>query len=81
MIEIRLTDILFVKSANTGDPDCFCSRCGKVIAEGEMPLRMWTTDEKGEVHAKSKEYRFCEKCQEESGIKIAKTEEFKGWGE
>ena len=29
----------FKDSPSAGDPTCFCSWCGKVIAEGEVPIR------------------------------------------
>ncbi len=31
----------FKDSPDTGDPACICSFCGKVIEEGEIPLRVW----------------------------------------
>lgn len=31
----------FNDSPDTGDPACVCSLCGKVIEEGEIPLRIF----------------------------------------
>lgn len=58
----RPTDKLFEDSPDCGHPDCICSRCGSRIQEYEMPIRLTTTNEKGEVDKDSKEYRFCEFC-------------------
>lgn len=55
-------DKLFSDSPNAGDINCVRSRCGEIIQEDEVPVRMWTTNEKGEVDDKSQEYRFCENC-------------------
>lgn len=40
MINIKETDHLFTGSPDAGDPDCCCSRCGKIITEDEVPIRM-----------------------------------------
>lgn len=31
----------FTDSPDAGDPDCICSLCGKIIAEEEVPVRIW----------------------------------------
>jgi hypothetical protein len=61
------TDKLFADSPDTGRPTCLCSRCGAQIQEGEMPIRLTTTNRKGKVTPASKEYRYCEGCT--TGIK------------
>ena len=40
-IEILPTDTRFTNSPGPGDPQCHCSRCGKVIKENEIPIRAW----------------------------------------
>lgn len=55
--ELWSTDKKFTDSPDTGWPECTCSRCGKMIKEGEMPLRMMPENENAE-------YRFCMNCQE-----------------
>lgn len=61
-LDVRHGDKLFSDSPMAGDLDCLCSRCGEIIQEEEVPIRMWTTNENGEVDDNSQEYRFCEKC-------------------
>lgn len=61
-LEPRPTDISFKYSPSTGTPECICSRCGAQIEEGEMPIRVTTTNDKGKVDKNSMEYRFCELC-------------------
>jgi ribosome modulation factor len=48
----------FKDSPDTGDPDCICSYCGKVIAEEEMPLRCFRNTEDG----RGEELRFHMDC-------------------
>lgn len=55
-------DIFFDDSPETGSRECLCSRCAEQIQEGEMAIRVWTTNKKGKVDKKSKEYRYCEMC-------------------
>lgn len=55
MIKILLTDTKFHDSPDVGDPACLCSRCGKVIGEDEMPIRLWP--DSGQY-----EYRFHPAC-------------------
>jgi NAD-dependent SIR2 family protein deacetylase len=70
MIELEPTDQIFQDSPYAGEPECKCSRCGKMIEEEECPLRMWTTNEQGVMDDSSQEYRYCEECQKKSGIVI-----------
>jgi hypothetical protein len=65
---IRQTDSGSRNSPNTGHPDCICSRCGSVITENQVPIRMWDTNQQGNVDEQSLEYRYCEKCQESAGL-------------
>lgn len=39
----------FKDSPNTGDPLCICSFCRKLIAEGEMPLRIFRDSDNTEL--------------------------------
>lgn len=55
-IVLFTTDTEFFDSPDTGWPECKCSDCGKMIKEGEMPLRIFDSN-------RNSEYRFCEKCQ------------------
>jgi len=47
MIEVQPEDTLFQESPDAGHPDCLCSRCGKAIQEGEVPIRMFIDGDKG----------------------------------
>jgi hypothetical protein len=69
MIQPLPSDILFKHSPDAGHSTCICSRCSKRIGEDQVPLRVWTTNEKDEVDENSQEYRYCEECQEGMGIK------------
>jgi hypothetical protein len=65
MITLLETDTLFDDSPDAGDPECLCSRCLKQIPEKDSPIiRMWPDGE-------NKEYRYCRKCMEASGIHFA----------
>lgn len=70
MIKVEANDRIFADSPDAGWPECICSRCGKMITEDEIPLRLWTTNNDGEMDENSMEYRYCNRCQERSGIKI-----------
>lgn len=72
MIQIQDTDKLFKDSPDAGSDDCLCSRCSNKINEGEVPVRIWTTNEHDEVDENSMEYRYCENCQTKSGMTIIK---------
>jgi len=73
-MEIKHSDKLFSDSPYAGELECICSRCAEIIQDDEVPIRMWTQNEKGEVDENSQEYRFCERCQEKSGIILLKTD-------
>lgn len=45
----RATDRPFTFSAEEGDPDCLCSRCGKPIPENVVAIRMWPEHQKWEL--------------------------------
>lgn len=55
MIEILQSDRAFPDSPHVGASDCFCSRCEKVIKEGEGAIRGWTGD-------RALEYRYHYRC-------------------
>jgi len=40
-INILPADTKFTDSPGAGDPKCLCSRCGKPIAENQIPIRSW----------------------------------------
>lgn len=73
MIEVRIDDVAFNESPDTGDPECRCSRCLQPIKEREFPLRCWT--EKEPV----KEYRFCTSCMKGMGIDMGEPEDEDFW--
>lgn len=77
-LNIRPTDKVFDDSADTGSSDCLCNRCGNLIMDEEMPVRLYTTNEAGKVNENSKEYRFCEYCT--TGKKYFKCETFDEMG-
>ena len=54
--QILESDTLFGDSPDAGMTECFCSRCGKQIAEDEVPLRAFVDE------GKKGEYRYCENC-------------------
>lgn len=62
MIEVRIDDVGFSESPDTGDSECRCSRCMGHIKEDECPLRCWTESEP------VKEYRYCAICMKAMGI-------------
>ena len=39
----------FKDSPDTGDPACKCSYCGKLIEEGQIPLRVWRESDDTEL--------------------------------
>lgn len=39
----------FTDSPDTGRPECICSFCGKIIEDGEMPLRIFHDRENKEM--------------------------------
>ncbi len=55
MISIKTSDRLFVDSPDAGDPDCRCSRCGKLITEDEAPAIRMVVEGKYE-------YRYHARC-------------------
>jgi hypothetical protein len=65
------TDTPFNISPEAGDPLCVCSRCEAPIQEHECPLRVLTTNEKGECDKNSQEYRYCESCMTKMGMTLA----------
>jgi hypothetical protein len=82
-LKILDTDKFFHDSPNTGEPGCICSRCQRLIPEHEVPLRvavdqevLYAEDKAGkEVKKKvdvanGLEFRLCEACQKQIGIKI-----------
>lgn len=68
------TDKSFKDSPQAGDSNCICSRCGKQITEDQVPIRVYTTNEKNEVDENSEEYRFCDACQQKEGFISVKIE-------
>ncbi len=76
MIQPLPTDTQYDDSPDTGWPECTCSRCNKMITDEEVPIRIWDTDDNGEVTEGSKEYRYCEACQEKSGISLTPREHY-----
>ena len=55
MIEINTNGLRwFDTSPGEGDPDCTCSHCDQVIADGEVPLRLW--------NAAGQEARLHQRC-------------------
>ena len=55
IIKIMPADTRFIDSPDAGLPECRCSRCGKVIEEKEVPIRVWPGD-------KHTEYRYHLQC-------------------
>lgn len=71
-ITVLQTDTVFYDSPDSGDDTCLCSRCLSVIAEEEVPLRVWPTDANDDGWdpdaLDGTEYRYCRKCCEGMGI-------------
>lgn len=83
-LKILDTDRFFKDSPNAGEPDCICSRCFNHIDEDQIPLRVAIDQEI--IYGKNKEtgeeiktlidaangleYRLCESCQKNMGIKL-----------
>ncbi len=55
IFSVFATDTRFTTSPAIGEPDCLCSRCGKLIEEGEVPIRAWPADSETE-------YRYHPAC-------------------
>lgn len=55
LIQNISTDKAFTDSSDTGDLNCLCSRCGKLIDENTIPIRIWTDNYQ-------KEYRYHPDC-------------------
>lgn len=56
------TDERFSMSPDAGLPECKCSRCGQLIGEEQVPIRVWPQD------GSDTEYRYCEGCQAAAGL-------------
>lgn len=59
-LEILETDKHFTDSPDAGEATCFCSRCGNVITEDEVPLRL--------LSQTGLELRYCDNCQRGMGF-------------
>ena len=84
-IKILDGDRMYNDSPDAGEPNCWCSRCHEHITEGQVPLRVFLDDtnliakdkngnqiNKPISAANGYEYRFCELCQYDLGIKSAR---------
>lgn len=52
------TDKMFKTSPDSGHPDCICSRCGTLIDEEDMPIRIFVQQEDVPIG----EFRYHTKC-------------------
>lgn len=60
-VEVLETDRLFGDSPDTGRKTCLCSRCGELIEEEDVPIRIWPTVNGKVSHY---EYRYHSECLE-----------------
>ena len=86
MLEILETDQIFHDSPDSGHPDCICSRCHQPILSTQLAMRIFISEEEEDEDFWSEnlpeqetqilepgegEIRYCETCQEASGITIS----------
>ena len=65
-----ITDRSFHSAPPAGHWRCLCSRCGEKITGQETPARCYTLNGKGQIDRHSKEYRYCETCQDAAKEKL-----------